>query len=82
MTALTDMQTEDAANVSSACGPLDYEAIKELFRLIEVAEPTLLLCRDALAATRANAGELHAIQSSLKHIAELKSNRLQFPVHP
>ena len=82
MTTLTDMRTEDAENVSSACGPLGHEAIKELFRLIEVAEPALLLCRDALAATRANGGELRAIQASLKHIAELKSNRLQVPVHP
>jgi hypothetical protein len=82
MTALTDMQAQDAENVSSAFGPLDHEAIKELFRLIEVAEPALLLCRDALAATRANGGELQAIQASLKHIAELKLNRLQFPVQP
>ncbi|MGA9475353.1 MAG: hypothetical protein WBV36_23010 [Terriglobales bacterium] len=82
MTTLTDMRTEDAENVSSACGPLGHEANKELFRLIEVAEPALLLCRDALAATRANGGELRAIQASLKHIAELKSNRLQVPVHP
>ena len=82
MTALTDTQTEDAENESSACGSLDHEAIKELFRLIEVAEPALLLCRDALAATRANGGELQAIQASLKHIAELKLNRLQFPVQP
>ena len=82
MTTLTDMRTEDAENVSSACGPFGHEANKELFRLIEVAEPALLLCRDALAATRANGGELRAIQASLKHIAELKSNRLQVPVHP
>jgi hypothetical protein len=67
------VQLEDVGNVSSVRESSDRVTLNALFKLIEMAEPTLLLCRDALAETSGHAGELSAIQASLDHIGELKS---------
>ena len=73
------VELEDAANLSGAAESPDREALNVLFRLIEKAEPTLLLCRDALAASPVHAIELKAIQATLDHIGQVKSNRLRRP---
>ncbi|MGC2248755.1 MAG: hypothetical protein WA609_19280 [Terriglobales bacterium] len=70
------VELEDAANLSGVGDSSDREALKDLFKLIEKAEPTLLLCRDALAASPLYAIELKAIQATLDDIREVKSNRL------
>jgi hypothetical protein len=71
------VELEDAVNLSGVGGSPDRDALKDLFRLIQKAEPTLLLCRDALAASPLYAIELKAIQAALDDIREVKSNRLQ-----
>jgi hypothetical protein len=76
------IQLEDLASPSSIDMSRDRQSLNALFRLIEQAEPTLLLCRDALAATCGHTYELKAIQASLDHIGDLKSNQLRVPAHP
>ncbi len=76
------VQLEDAGNVSGVRESFDRADLNALFKLIEMAEPTLLLCRDALAETSGHADELNAIQASLDHIGELKSTRLPSVEHP
>jgi hypothetical protein len=76
------IQPEDPASLSSPQGSSEREALNALFKLIEMTEPALLLCRDALAASRRHTHELKAVQSTLDHIGELKLTRLQFPGHP
>lgn len=73
------VELEDVANLSGAAESPHREALNALFKLIEKAEPTLLLCRDALAASPFHAFELKAIQATLDHIGRVKSNRLQIP---
>jgi len=70
------VQLEDARNVSSIRESSGRDALNALFKLLEKVEPTLLLCRDALATSNGHADELNAIRVSLNHIGELKSTRL------
>jgi hypothetical protein len=70
------VQMDDAMKVSSPRASSDRAAFKALFKLIGMAEPTLLLCRDALAVTSGHADELSAIQASLNEVNELKSTWL------
>jgi hypothetical protein len=76
------VQLEAAGNVASTRESSDRAALNALFKLIALAEPTLLLCRDALGGTTGHADALGAIQASLDHIGELKSAHLQSVEHP
>jgi hypothetical protein len=76
------VQSEDAENLSSVLETRERAVLNVLFTLLEKAEPTLLICRDALAASAGYSAELKAIQSTLDHIGELKSTCLPVPAHP
>ena len=75
-------QPENAARFPGALQSLDLDVLNAIFKLIEVAEPTLLLCRDALAVSGDHAPELKAIQSTLNRIGELKANGFRSPADP
>lgn len=75
------VQLEDGS-VSSTHESSGHGTLNALFKLIEMAEPTLLLCRDAMEASAGHADELNAIQASLEHIAESKATWLQSVEHP
>jgi len=50
----------------------DHEVLNDLFKLIEMTEPTLLLSRDALSANGKPSPQLQSINATLSKIRELK----------
>jgi hypothetical protein len=76
------VQSKDVGNLSSVRESPERAALNALFALLEKAEPTLLMCRDALAASPGYTAELKAIHSTLARIGEVKSTCLRFPGRP
>jgi len=60
-------------------GSVDRGTLSALFKLIEITEPTLLLCRDALKARRNHRRELDTIDLTLSQLRVLKVNLLALP---
>jgi hypothetical protein len=57
---------------------LQETSIPKLFALVELAEATILLRRDALMTAPQSAAELAAIEAALRDLALLKRERLHF----
>jgi hypothetical protein len=67
--------TGNAEMVGFASAGFDLAAVNTLFKLMEIVEPSLLLCRDALRAY-GNNDELETIEADLARLRNLKSNLL------
>lgn len=50
----------------------DLEVLNDLFKLIEITEPTLLISRDALSANGKPSSQLQSINATLSKIRDLK----------
>jgi hypothetical protein len=74
-----DLPNQYSESVPCGNGSLDHEALTALFRLVEITEPALLLCRDALTVGGDGIECIEAVNRALDRIGDVKRRSLGTP---
>jgi hypothetical protein len=74
--ASSDRMNHSSENISFQSASFDRADLTTLFGVVEIAEPALLLCRDALIAGEGGPECINAVNDALDRIGDVKRRLL------